>query len=171
MPLAPLVGYDAALLEAAQKALFTDPLDSSCIPQLILQKKKRFPSLAALRADATLGASLRAVGADTVVHVHNGCRNKPFFAPSGHKDEPATACNASQTQQDVPLVRTQLTHLAGAAVLGLRKHNHGASESSAHHQKLHDIPGPRMQAELFDAVPSVKVSNARHRLGHVRQAM
>jgi len=158
MPLAALAGYEPAPLDSIQEALFTDPLDNFYIPQLVLQKKKRFPSLAALRANAALGASLHAVCADTFVHVHNGCRNNPFFGPSG--DEPETASNASELKQEVPPVPTQLTHLAGAAVLGLRKHSRIASESSTHHQKLHDILGPIMQAELSDAVPSVKVSNA-----------
>jgi len=159
MAFAALAGYEPVPLEAVQEALFTDPLDNSCIPQLSLQKKKRFPSLAALRANAASGASLHAVCADTVVRVHNGCRNEPFCGPSNHKDELATVSTASALKKGVPLVPTQLTHLAGAAVLGLRKHSRGASESSTHLQKMHAIPRLMMQAEP-DAVPSVKISSA-----------
>jgi len=155
MTLATLVGYEPAPSAAVQEALFSDPLDDSCIPQLtdvapVLQKKRRFPSLAALRAKAASSAALHAVCEETVVRVHSGCCNQKLFGLLGHKDELNTAANASTPKQEVRLATTQATHLAGAAVLGLRKHTRGASDSS--------IPRSMMQVKLSDAVPSAKIS-------------
>jgi len=149
--LASLVGYEPSLFEAsdeAHEALFTHPLDGASIPKL--PQKKRFPSLASLRAQKAVLTSDNAAGA---VHEEYGCRCKKILGPMGQSDEVERAANTLTLEEEVPTVRTQGAHLAGAAALGLRK-------SATHRQKTPSIPHKVMQAVLSDGASSTKVSQA-----------
>ena len=88
--------------------------------------------------------SKRAISAERILHAHTG------FV--GQKDEVERAANA--------LVPDQGSHLAGAAVLGLRKRTCRANDSSAPLKKANPIPMEMMQTRLFDAEPAVTVSKA-----------
>jgi len=149
--LASLVGYEPSLSEAsheAHEALFTHPLDGASIPKL--QQKKRFPSLASLRAQKAALTSDNAAGA---VHEEDGCRCKKFLGPMGRPDEVERAADTLTLEEELPTVPTQGAHLAGAAALGLRK-------SATHCQKTLSIPHKVMQAALSDGASSTKVSQA-----------
>jgi len=121
-----LMGYEPSLFEASDEvheALFTDPLDDVSIPKL--HKKTRFPSLASLRAQR---AAVTSDTAARTVREEDGCLCKTFLGPVGQKDEVERADNTPTLEEKVPAVPTQNVHLAGAAILGLRK-------SSKHLQK------------------------------------
>jgi len=163
MTFATMVGHEPALFEPWHDVIFTDPLDDSYIPQLedvipAVKKKRRFPSLAELRAKSTSRVPRRAVCEETAIVDHNGCYDKTWFGPLGQKDGVVRGPIDSAPRQVVPLVATQATHLAGAAVLGLRKHAHGGVEVSA--QQTCPVPKNMMQTVFSDTVPSVKVPKA-----------
>jgi len=80
---ATLVGYEPALFKASDEALFTDPLDCAVVPKL---QKKRFPSLATLRAEKASVELLYAVGSEHVVHADDRCYQKTSLGSMCQKD-------------------------------------------------------------------------------------
>jgi len=151
-----LVGHEPGWFQASHELVFTDPRDDAYIPQLAVVKK-RFPSLAALRAKKASGAPEHAVRAEHLGHADDGCHPHIFFGPSKQKHEVETAANASGFEQQVPSVPSQSVHLAGAAVLGLRKLARGANDFSANLQTIHSIPHRMMQTTLSDVNVSKSV--------------
>jgi len=146
-----LAGHEPSLFEASDEvhaALFTDPLDGASIP--MLHKKKRFPSLASLRAQK---AAVTSDTAARAVHKENRRRCKTFLGPMGQKDEVERADNTPTLEGEVPTLPTQGAHLAGAAILGLRN-------SAKIVQKTPSIPHRMMITALSDGEPSTKVSQA-----------
>jgi len=145
---ASLVGYEPSLFEASDEvheALFTDPLDGASIPKL--HKKKRFPSLASLRAQR---AAVTSDTAARAMHDKDVCRRKTFLGPMGQNDEMERADNTPTLEEVAPTLPTQGAHLAGAAILCLRK-------SAKDLQKIRSIPPRMMQTALSDGAPSTKV--------------
>jgi len=157
-----MVGCEPPLFQPLHEVLFTDPLDDVCIPQLKdVTPVKRFPSLAALRAKTESMGFKHAMCTETVVRADMGCSQTALrLGPVGRKNEVQSVPNASAHRQGVHQATTRATHLAGAAVLGLRKHNRGGIDSSAHLLKTHHIPKMMMQTALSDVVASDKISKA-----------
>jgi len=149
------VGGCSQVIHGSQKDPGSDPRDDAYIPQIAVVKK-RFPSLATLRAKKASVAPEHALRAEHLGHADDGCHPHIFFGPSKQKHEVERAANASGLEQQVPPVPSQSVHLAGAAVLGLRKLARGANDVSAHLQTIHSIPHRMMQTTLSD----VNVSKA-----------
>jgi len=155
---AAMVGHEPAPLEASHEVTFTDQFDDAYILRLAdvgpSVRNKRFPSLAALRAKKASVEPERALRAEHVVRADEGCNQKVLFGPMDQKPEVEKTAKSSEMKKEVPPVPIQGAHLAGAAVLGLRKLAHGAKDNSAHQQNTHCIPRQMMHAALSD----VKVS-------------
>jgi len=150
-----LAGYEAPASEEPNEALFRDPIDDCYIPQLECVHMKRFPSLATLRKSA----SKDGVGAHGTVHAQNRFRGKTLAACTDQKGESQRAANALAHEQELPLVPNQGAHLAGAAVLGLRKLTRGADDSLESSQETPFTHKKKMmQAILSDNAEAVMVS-------------
>jgi len=145
---ATLVGYEPALFKASDEALFTDPLDGAVVPKL---QKKRFPSLATLRAEKASVELLYAVGSEHVVHADDRCYQKTSLGSMCQKDVVESMAKTSALQQEVWPASTQGAHLAGAAALGLRK-------SPARLQNTHFVPHEMMQTMVSGVAFPTKVS-------------
>jgi len=158
--LATFAGYGAIHFEVPYEAIFTDPRDDAIIPQLERFHKKRFPSLAALRAKKASLVSEHTVRAKHAGHADDECRHETFCGSIDHKHVMENAANTSELKQEVQLVPSQGTHLAGAAVLGLRKRTHAADDSSAHLQNTDFIPCRMMEPMLSEVASSTEVPKA-----------
>jgi len=114
---ASLAGYEPAVLEASTEVIFKDPFDGACVPQLQHVQKKRFPGLATLRRLA----SKHGYCAERDVNAKQGHQCKTSVDCMDHKDELESAAKAFPREQELSLKSIQGVHLAGAAVLGLRR--------------------------------------------------
>jgi len=149
------VGHEPGLFQASHELVFTDPRDDAYIPQTAVVKK-RIPSLAALRAKKASVAAEHTVRAEHLGHADDGCHPHIFFGPSKQKHEVERTAKTSGLEQQVPPEPSQSVHLAGAAVLGLRKLARGANDVSAYLQTIYTIPHKMMQTAISD----VSVANA-----------
>jgi len=150
-------GFEPGLLEASGDALFTDPLDGAYIPQLQHVQRKRFPGLATLRRMASQNGD----STYSAVHAQQGFHSKACVGCADQKDEVESAANASAREQQLPPTPVEGTHLAGAAVLGLRSLAGGADDSSAYLQQTSFTPTKMMMRTVFlDAAEAVTVSKA-----------
>jgi len=151
---AAMVGHEPALFEESHEVTLTDPLDDAYILRLAdvgpSVRKRRFPSLAALKAKTPSVETERALRAEHLVHADDGCHQKVFFGPTNQKHEVEKTAKSSEMKKEVPPAPTQGAHLAGAVALGLRKLAHGAKDSSAHRQKTQCIPHQMMHGVSSD---------------------
>jgi len=165
MTFATLAGNEPVQFEVPFEAIFTDPRDDAFIPQQeditpVLQNKRRFPSLAALRAKKASLVSEHAVRAEHARHADDECRHKTCCGPISRKEGMEGAAITSALKQEVQVAATRGTHLAGAAVLGLRKHTHAADDSSAQLKNTLHIPCRMMGTVLSEVASSTKVPKA-----------
>jgi len=91
---AELVGDAPGLFQASHELVFTDPRDDAYIPR-IAGVKKRFPSLAALRAKKVSVAPEYAVRAEHLGVADDGCHPHIFVGPIKQKYEVERAANTS----------------------------------------------------------------------------
>jgi len=157
LPFAGLAGLEPGMFEGSGEALFTDPRDGAYIPQLQHVQRRRFPGLATLRRMASNSGDRT----DSAVHAQPGFRSKASVGCIDQKDEVQCAAKASACEQQLPVKPVQGAHLAGAAVLGLRKLVNCADDSSAYLQETPFTPKKMMmQAVPSDVVEAIVVCKA-----------
>jgi len=157
LTLADLAGLEPGMFEASGQTLFTDPLDGAYIPQLQHVHRKRFPGLATLRRMASKNGDRT----DSAVHAQQGLHPKACVGCMDLEVDVQSAIKASAREQQLPPKPVQGTHLAGAAVLGLRTLAGGANDSSAYVQETPSTPKKMMMQTIpSHVVEAVTVSEA-----------